>query len=77
MLLKTKKHTTYAPPNKIFFIIDELDTCSKDLNSDFTLNNCLVGSVKLAKNTEPDRYVYIRYGIELDSGSLFSLPNCD
>ena len=53
----------------------KLDTWSRDLNPDFTLKNCLFRGVKLAKNTDPDEYVYSRYGIGFDSGSQFSLPN--
>ena len=30
----------------------------KNLNTDFTLNNCLFGSVKLNKNADPDKYKY-------------------
>ena len=30
----------------------------KYLNTDFTLNNCLFGSVKLTKNADPDKYKY-------------------
>ena len=35
----------------------------RDLNTDFTLNNCLFGSVKLTKNAEPDKLGYSGYGI--------------
>ena len=31
-----------------------LDQWSRDLNTDFTLGNCLFGSVKLTKNADPD-----------------------
>ena len=37
----------------------ELDTWSQALNSDFTLKDCLFGGVKLTKNADPDKYVYI------------------
>ena len=30
----------------------------RNLNTDFTLNNCLFGSVKLNKNADPDKYKY-------------------
>ena len=30
----------------------------RNLNTDFTLNNCLFGSVKLNKNADPDNYKY-------------------
>ena len=69
-----QKTTTFTPPNIIiFFVVYELDTWSRDLNSDFTLKDCLFGGVKLAKNTDPDKYVYSGYGIGFDSRSEFSL----
>ena len=40
-------------------------------NIDFTLNNCLSGSVKLTENTDPDKYKYSGYGIGFDSRSEF------
>ena len=46
----------------------------KNLNTDFTLGNCLFGSVKLTKNADLDKYKYSGYGIGLDSRSEFSLP---
>ena len=35
--------------------------------------NCLFGGVKLAKNADPDKYVYSGYSIGFDSCSKFSL----
>ena len=32
----------------------------------FTLKGCLLGGVKLAKNADPDKYVYNSYGTGLD-----------
>ena len=60
-----------------FFIAYELDIWSQDLNSDFTLKDCLFGGVKLAKNADTDKYVYSSYSMGFDSRSLFSLPNFD
>ena len=34
----------------------------RNLNTDFTLGNCLFGSVKLTKNADPDKYKYSHYG---------------
>ena len=31
------------------------DTWSKDLNTDFTLGNCLFEAMKLTKNADPDK----------------------
>ena len=36
----------------MFFIGYELDTWSRDLNSDFTLKYCLLRGVKLVKNAD-------------------------
>ena len=46
------------------FIVNELDTFSQDLNINFTLKNCLFGSIKLTKNDDPDKYSCS--GMELD-----------
>ena len=44
-------------PKKIInlYISYTLTPWLRNLNTDFTLNSCLVGSVKLTKNTDPDR----------------------
>ena len=55
----------------IFFIAYELDTWSRDLNSDFTLQHCLFGGVKLAKNADPNKCVYSGYGNGFDLCSIF------
>ena len=43
----------------------------RNLNTDFTLSNCLCRSVKLNKNADPDKLKYSVYGIEFDSRSVF------
>ena len=40
------------------YILYKLDTWSKDLNTYFTLGNCLFWAVKLTKNADPDNYKY-------------------
>ena len=45
------------------------------MNSDFTLKNCLLGGVKLAKNADPYKYIYSGYVIGFNSSSGFSLTN--
>ena len=47
----------------------------RNLNTGFTLRNCLFGSVKLTKNGDLDKYKYSCYGIGFDSRSECSLPN--
>ena len=52
-----------------------LNEWSKDLNTDFTLGNCLFGVVKLTKKPDPDKYEHSGYGIGFDSHSQFSWTN--
>ena len=52
-----------------------LDPWSRDLNTIFTLNNCLFGSLKLTKNADPDKYKYSGCGIRFDSPSEFLLTD--
>ena len=47
----------------------------RNLNTDFTLGNCLFGSVKLTKNSDLDKYKYSGYSIGFDSCSEFLLPD--
>ena len=69
-----QRNTTFTPLNVIiYFIIYELNTWSRELNSDVNLKDCLFAVVKLAGNADPDKYVYSGYGIR----PLLSLPNFD
>ena len=36
-----------------------LSQLPRDLNRDFTLDNRLFGGVKLTKNADPDKYVFL------------------
>ena len=38
----------------------------RNLNTDFTLGNCLFGFVKLTKNADLGKYKYTSYGIRFD-----------
>ena len=38
----------------------------RNLNTDFTLGNCLFGSVKLTKNADLDKFRYTSYGTGFD-----------
>ena len=59
----------------IIFIASELDAWSRDSNSGFNLTDSLFWGVNLARNADPDEYVYNGYGTGFDSGSEFSLPD--
>ena len=41
----------------------------------FYFKNCLFGGIKLAKNANPDKYLYKGYGIGFDTRVVFSLPD--
>ena len=47
---------------------------SQDLNLNFTLKDCLFGGVKLARDPDPDKYVYGDCGIGFNSRSELSSP---
>ena len=68
--------TTFTPKHVVnLFVAYELNTWLRDLNTGFTLENCLFGSVKLTKSVNTDKYSYSRYGIGFDSRSESSLPD--
>ena len=49
------------------YISSTLSTQLRNLNTDFTLGNCLFESVKLTKKADLDKYSCSSYSIELDS----------
>ena len=57
------------------YISDTLNPQLRNLNTDFILGNCLLGSVKLTKNADLDIYKYSRYGMGFDSRSEFSFTD--
>ena len=59
------------------FIVCELDILSQDLNSDFSLGDCLFGAIKLTQNSALDKYSYSEYDIEFYSCLLFSFSIFD
>ena len=62
----------HIPKNVInIYISYSLNPCLINLNKEFTLNNYLLGSVKLTKNADPYKYKYSLYGIGFDSRSEF------
>ena len=59
----------------MYYISYTITPCSRNLNTDFVLNNCLFGSLMLPKNYDPQKYNYSGYGIEFDSRSDFSFTD--
>ena len=64
-------------PKKVInlYISCILNPWLRDLNTDFTLNKCLFGSVKLSKNADLDKYKYSGYCVGFDSRCQFSLTD--
>ena len=53
----------------------ELDTYSRDLDTRFSLGDCLFGAVKLTDNAVSNKYGCSGFGIEFDAYSRF-LSQC-
>ena len=74
--LKQEDKAHFTPKNVVnLFIAYKLGRWSWDLNTYFTLKDCLFGAVKLTKNADPDKYKYSGYGIRFNLRSNFSLSN--
>ena len=60
-------------PKKVInlYISYILNSCLRNLNTDFALKNCLIGSVKLTKSADPDKYKCSGYSIGFYSCSEF------
>ena len=69
--------STISVPKKVIklYISYKLNPQLRNLNTDFTLNNCLFVWVKLTKNADLDKYKYSGYGIGSDSRSEFSFAD--
>ena len=72
-----QEDTAYSTPSHLvnLFIVHELDSFPSDLKTDFTLGDCLFGSVELATNADPDKYSYSGYGIGFQTRRYHSLPD--
>ena len=74
--LKQKGQAAFTPNNVVSsFIVYELDSLSRDLNTDFTFGGWLFGDVKLTKYYDPDKYSNICYGVGFDTQIEYSLPD--
>ena len=66
----------YIPKKVInIYLSYTLNLQLRNLNTDFTLDNCLFGSVKVTKNADIHKYKYSNYGIGFDSRSEFSFTD--
>ena len=56
------------------YIVYDLES-NLNYNPDFTLENCLIGGVKITKNADVDKYKYSGYGIGFDGRGVFAHPD--
>ena len=62
------KNNIYIPKKALnLYISDTSGPQLRNLNTNFTLVNCLFGSVKPNKNVGPEKYRYTGYDVGLDS----------
>ena len=57
------------------FMVFELHTWSRDLDTKFTPGDCLIGTVKLTDNAESDEYGHSFFGIGFDAYSQVLSPS--
>ena len=64
-------------PKKVInlYISYVLNQWLRDLKADFTLKNCLFGSVQLTRNADPDKFKYSGYCTGFASCSEFSFTD--
>ena len=54
------------------YVVYQLETITSVRNTDFTIQNALLGSCKITKNIDTSKYDYEGYGICFDSGGTFT-----
>ena len=57
------------------YIVYKLDPISSTRNTDYTIQNALIGAVKITKNTDSSKNNYEGYGLCFDEGGTFSKGN--
>ena len=68
VIFSKQKNVTFLYKKVVnLYISYNRDEWSKDLNTDFTLDNCVFGAVELTKNADLDKYEYSGYDIGFDS----------
>ena len=72
-LLRQNQVTYNHGPVKNIYIVYE--TTSDTKTSNIALENCLIGAIKITKNSDVDKYKYSGYGIGFDSRASFSYPS--
>ena len=53
------------------YIVYKLDPISSNRNTDYTIQNALLGTMKIAKNADSSKNNYAGYGLYFDEGNEF------
>ena len=73
-ILKQNK-VTYSHGSVVnIYIIYKLKP-NVNANTDFAINDCLFGAIKLTKNSDPNKYKYEGYRICFDSRGTYNFGN--
>ena len=73
--LKQDKITFSLGKTVIIYIVYEINFGDCGYDDYPTLENFLIGAVKLVKNANIDKYKYSAYGIGIERGGTFSVAN--
>ena len=57
------------------YIVYELNSWSRNPANNFTLKNCLFGTVKLTRNADKSKFTYNGRGIAFDGEGLWTFAN--
>ena len=83
-LMSVNLNGNYFVQNKILsisdstiniYIVYKLDPISSTRNTDYTIQNALIGAMKITKNTDSSKSNYKGYGLCFDEGGTFSKGN--
>ena len=83
-LMSVNLNGNYFVQNKILsisdsainiYIVYKLDPISSTRNTDYTIQNALIGAMKITKNTDSSKNNYKGYGLCFDEGGTFSKGN--
>ena len=57
------------------YVVYELNNWPRNPTNNFTLKNCLFGTVKLTRNAVKRKFTYIRRGVVFDRKGMLSFDN--
>ena len=74
-LLVQKNSSLYSNFIFNFYIVYELNNWFRNLSNNFVLKSCLLGTVKLTRNSDESKFIYNSWGIAFDGVDSWSFGN--